>query len=1630
MKEIWKKTSLFYKIIAVLLTVVMVGTTMYFHFEKKYVAKAEGEISVVTAYLPSNLAATGIEKFGDEGWRVASGAVANETGRKFAYIIKVPDSINNFEYFRYTTDGNDPTDGSSDTLDLNVASTMSGFDGYRLYRVEILYGTAGSTSIFKAKYKLNGNDTEYDLTATFSWAVAPAFSMTATIGGTNIAGNSFNTLGSTSKMKVNISSPSQLTGFSVFDDAAVSVSLLGTPTYNAETLLWVYPEYEYSFSGSFTKNYTNKSVSASYGDPVRTETLEASSLIYDGTVPTVSATVNSAVFESTNWYNYNQVTFDVKSGNTEGLVNESKLASIVITEGENELFSNTAVETTQLSPIVTFTTNGTHNVAVTATDVAGNSTTENYAIKIDYNSPPVITTMTLAASQVNEVSGTKYVKLDSDKKVIMSGNVTDDASGTKELPVSGTFTDLALLVHPINNSSIISPSADTTTNEYPTNYDYSFNLGDVLDTTTVDLSTHNYDGSYSINVTPTDNAGNVGTSASVTFVLDTTNPSFATAPETVPVYGTDIIIQRHSVTSTITDENADGYWEDVPSAEIVNEKYLVNKALYSRVRYKVKATDLNFNTLKFVSGENEKQTYNVATTDDWYYCDVPLNDITKASALEYSVTATDKALNETTVNLPSLQEVNSDLTVNLVSIMYNGQPVEGEVNSITDLSTYFESNYNGVYTVTVNVTSGYKIKSVNLNKNGSIYLGYSLDDGTITNTPDDSGVYVTNDLTFILPKLTDANELLNSLSISVEDTADTPRTATVVLGDLLYDNTQPVVVNTGEYDKDKWYQNYSFTYEVKSGSGVTIDNTDTITESNLMSASYNIDDGALTAIDVSSGVKIKTGTVEIPESASVAGTKIVFDATDNATNTIDTASMTYPNQMYIKVDKTAPTVAPITVNGKAVNESVVLAGTPQFKSSITDNLTVKDYAVTVKYNDEAYAIYPVSVEKDASEEGINHTLQQVIGSKELKDGKYTVSISARDKSERSSNVAATTFIVDNTAPVVTANILSGTTGKNNGYYNSDVVVRLTCKDNNFNPAAMSVTDNGSAISADWKTGNDMYYADVTLSAEGLHNIRVSGNDKAGTAAQAKQVTFTIDKTVPTVSLLVNGGQIYNESRGTLNLTGPLTFTASVSDTNEDAGDLRVQVIKTVPDTATTTSEFLPTGERTFTFADEADYVINIFAIDKANNQGPTRTISFRVDTTAPQLTITGAGGTAASATSVSFNITEAFWSDAKGTVEIYRKAGDGVDEALYKTLTISPTQRAYSLSELLRESGIYRFEFTADDKVGHTATTSQKITVDVNKPEITLSGVNNYDSTDGAVSISAIIKDEFYASKKVSIQGTRTDAAGKKTALSFSPFAATANPTTINDTFSEEGIYDITLTATDIAGNVTSNSVHFTIDTSDPVIGDLSMYDGKTFNAKSFEDIGLDIDLDEIVSDLTVCQVRMYLNGSEYDGISEIEDGSYTLLITAEDELGHKSEKSATFVLDTKEPIFIVTGVEDGEVRNDNYNIEVSLQLDEDTLDEVKLNDKVITVKNNVASLSVSDKGEYKLYMKATDEAGNEAEQTITFTFGEEQKSVTTAVSDAVEKAASHWWIWAIVVAAILAVGGLIFFILKRRKED
>ncbi|MBQ9279357.1 MAG: hypothetical protein IJ224_12070 [Lachnospiraceae bacterium] len=1584
MKEIWKKTSLLYKMIAVILTVVMVGTTLYFHFDKKYEAKAAGEIEVLRAYLPDDTVPDEQKNMigGENGWQIInSGSVQNDTNRKFAYLYKVPDGItfisNPYRYFSA-----DP----SITTDFGGFSNFT-YGGYTYYIDSVAFNDDTATNSRVICYQVTDQEfvtDNYSFTA-FSWMsdVDANISMTAKIGETNFDGGSFNTLGTSDSVVINITTGNEITSFKVFGVDKTSDLISGnSDNYDSQTRLYTY-NYTYQFGtlGEIAKEFSTDelSVTANAG-PSGEATYTASSIKYDATKPVINITkVGADDYNSDIWYKNGATTATLTVSSGSDSSGESDITSITV-NGENKTFTPSSSVVLDLS-----VNEGTNNYTISATDAAGNtSATASFIIKMDNTAPKV---NSLEVGGVN--TDDKFIGLNSENDVIISGDVSDNSEGSE-------IQKINISIKTTDDSEIVNKDF-----EVQSDNTYSAKLSDVFGISNTELINGSKDGKYKIVVTAKDIAGNesgISDSKELKFTLDSTKPVITYA------------LERHAA------GDAEDVWEEVPSEDIYTESntYYVNNVTYDKLRYKIVITETNLeepvvckNADSDVEiGNFEKDSTNPNTY--YYVIDSDDSKLTMTEALSLKAIVKDKAENvnedDNQILLPKLQLVDTDIKVELVEVWCDGEKL-ADISNLSDLA----SDFNKIYTIKVKAKSGFKMTDMELRIGEETYSAVATDE--IGDNSDTTGIHTTDVVEFTLPTV-EENKKFDALNVYVKN--ENENDASVSLGDLLYDNTVPVVKNNDtEVDYSKWYQDYTFDYEIKSGESAV--------ESDLKNAKYSVDEQAT---ELTPSGTTENGSIDVPESKSIAGTKIAFEAEDKATNTMPNGDGIF----NIRVDKTAPAVAAIKVNGKKVTEKNVFSGAPQITSTITDNLTIQGYMVTVKYNDETYAGYPVLVNKDEKQEAVSYTLKQVIGSKDLTDGKYTVNISATDKSGRNSNVSSTTFVVDNTAPVVSASIISGTSGKSNGYYNTDVVVRITCKDNNFDASAMSVTDNGSAVSANWQRGNDIYYADIVLSAEGLHDIRVSGKDKAGTDAEAKQVSFVIDKTAPVVALLVNGGQLYNG--GTLNLTGPLTLTASVTDTNDDAADLRVQIIKTVPDTATTTSEFIPTGERTFTFADEADYVVNLFSVDKANNMGVTRTISFRVDTTAPQITITGAGGTASSATSVSFNITEAFWSDASGKVDIYRKAGDGIDETLYKTLTISPTQKVYSISELLRESGIYRFEFNADDKVGHTATASQSITVDVNKPEINLSGVNNYDSTDGSVSISAIIKDEFYANKKVSIQGTRTDATGKKNPISFSPYAATANPTTINDTFTEEGIYDITITATDIAGNVSSNSVHFTIDTSEPVIGDLSAYDKKTFNAKSFEELGLDLDLDELVSDITVCDVRMYLNGSEYDGISEIEDGSYTLLITAEDELGHSSEKSATFVLDTKEPIFIVTGVEDGEVRNDSYSIEVSLQLDEDTLDEVKLNDTVITVKNNVASISVTDKGEYELYMKATDEAGNEAEQTISFTFGNEETSVATTVSNAVEKASSHWWIWAIVVAAILAVGGFIFFILKRRKED
>lgn len=1003
----------------------------------------------------------------------------------------------------------------------------------------------------------------------------------------------------------------------------------------------------------------------------------------------------------------------------------------------------------------------------------------------------------------------------------------------------------------------------------------------------------------------------------------------------------------------------------------------------------------------------------------------------------------DQAGNKTSYKLENTQikEATTDIEIlsNTLKIYETGKPENTlDLGDLTSGNVDIDVTINKSYTISVEAVSGYEI-------NGAT-LSAKLSDGTSSspipgsygeNTFDVAEGKNKSVVTFVVPGSTILNlknEWLKDITLKVTDnrpedviTDDHPNFAETTIGQIMYDMSRPRLESTNA--DDEWHKDFSTLHFVIVSEAYTKEGQSLPdVESGLSWLSYEItncegdykNSGKIPAM-MPNMIRVEASIdEEIPESLTPYGTVITFNAEDKAGNSI--YSDYNANAVIVKVDKTAPNIAQLTVNNQAGgNHPVPYGGQPVIQAVAKDNLTLDKVVVEVVYPDGTTRGVTNTVNKEASgRDGItattNYTVEAVNG--KVLEGEYLVKTYAVDKAGGESGSSQTTFRIDNSKPVVTARVIAGTASPKTAapyYYKDDVAVELTYQDNNMDSSGVAVSDNGNALGGiSWmpvEGASGKYRAVIAVAAEGSHNITINATDISGNKAEPKSIVFVVDKTSPNITAYVNGTTVYNDSMGNLMLTGTTTLSMEVSDMTRDDEDHYVQIQKNVPNEPASNPAYIRTSNTNMTFNDEADYVVNFYSIDRANNTSATKTVRFRVDRTAPELSINGvAGGTSARATTVTFSMREAFWWDSDASLTIYRKAGDGAREELYKTVSFNPSAYQTSVSETLSDTGVYRFEFEARDNVGHRSTLSQTLTIDLDAPNVVLRGVNDYDMTDGAVEFSAEITDDFYSSKTVKISGTRTDMNGKVHKLDFGSFLQSVNPTTISQTFTESGVYNITLVTSDIAGNEHTENVHFTIDNAAPVIGDLSKYDGKIF--KSFN---WDEDLDELVSDLTVCDVQMFLNGSEYDGSSDIEDGSYVLLIVATDEMGQRTEKEVRFELDTKAPVFIVTGVEDKEVKNEDYIINISLQLDEDTLSQVTLNGTNISVRDNTATINVTEKGEYTLVMKAYDAAGNEAEETIIFTYGEEK---------------SLWWIWIIIACGIILLGTIIIIIVKKKKED
>jgi len=672
---------------------------------------------------------------------------------------------------------------------------------------------------------------------------------------------------------------------------------------------------------------------------------------------------------------------------------------------------------------------------------------------------------------------------------------------------------------------------------------------------------------------------------------------------------------------------------------------------------------------------------------------------------------------------------------------------------------------------------------------------------------------------------------------------------------------------------------------------------------------------------------------------------------------------------------------------------------------------------------------------------------------------YRVEVKGNDKAGNAVmdkvDLAKNRYYIDKTKPEV--KISPKPESKNDGYYKENVSFDISILEQFNRKHTLTITDaNGTAPERTEKFEFNEYMYSPTYRDEGSYDLTIKVTDAAGNSSTVG-TKFVIDKTKPTVQL----GTVQPLNTG--NVTLPVTLRD-----NMEGSKYTVHVVRTDANGSKVYDADLENGTWTgtdftknCTFADEGDYVVTVSAEDKAGNKSDAQISKFRIDRTAPVITISGVNDKQTTTGTATISVDEAFSFDYEGRslgasdikVSITKKT-DGTGASNIAELTAgsfsggNPHTASYSFTE----DGEYTITANAKDLAGNVAASATKtFKIDSKAPVIKMSvsdknskTIKSYDavgSTDmldpNYVDMSLSVEETFFRTNNVKITVNKD---GKDiSASSFTNYSNSSAVSTGSQRFDEDGVYEITVTAQDELGNKTDDyNIVFTVDNTAPTIESTSKLlslmakstageDGSVLlNADDFADI-LNSGYDALwnVNDTSVFDVNAKMDGVDFIDFSDMEDGYHKITLKATDEVGHETSQEFGFTYDGTAPRIIISGVEDGETVREPFDMTIGLENEEDEITSIVINGNTIDPaqykSNNQYKMHVEEYDSYTIEVTATDKAGN-----ISSTVDEKTGAVFTfKLSEKISSVA----LILIIIAAILLVALLIFVIIAGRKR-
>ncbi len=335
--------------------------------------------------------------------------------------------------------------------------------------------------------------------------------------------------------------------------------------------------------------------------------------------------------------------------------------------------------------------------------------------------------------------------------------------------------------------------------------------------------------------------------------------------------------------------------------------------------------------------------------------------------------------------------------------------------------------------------------------------------------------------------------------------------------------------------------------------------------------------------------------------------------------------------------------------------------------------------------------------------------------------------------------------------------------------------------------------------------------------------------------------------------------------------------------------------------------------------------------------------------------------------------------------------------------------------ETTREAGLTEGEHTitirAYDLAGNMDEAQISVIVDVTPPELEFDEMDVFTSTS--------IEIEWKANDLYGIENMFLTIGDLK-----------PNDVTYKDSYSvvlnQDGIFDVILNATDLAGNLETITTTIVVDTTEP----RAIWKDTSIEITNETDLKLEWEIDEDVGIqslyLTIDGNKIDLDGNDTSYIADLEDGTHSISLTVVDIGGWQytldyphdilvDSTPPTFQFDSKEICTDGKAVIQWTVSDDGNGLTVMVSVD---------GENYIEVPGTSYTTGSLPPGDHTIQLIIMDSAGNQVDETWTFTIEEEKDE---------ESGGSGGFIAVIIlIAVVLIIGiiGAVIFIFKKKEKE